>query len=127
MPRIALLVSMIVGWLPSLVLAATADTVLVVANSNNAQSSAVADYYIFARGIPAANKLLVNWTASDSADSSTLSVFQQQIMTPIYSKIASLPHIDYIVLCRNLPLKLTDISRSADSVLAGNKSAQTPN
>jgi uncharacterized protein (TIGR03790 family) len=107
--------------------AQTADTVLVVANANNSNSLALADYYISKRGIPAGNKFTVNWTADDNADGCTLAEFNTLIAGPINAKIATLPRIDYIVLCRNLPYKIIDISQSVDSALAGRTTTKTPN
>lgn len=105
--------------LPAGVSAQTSDRVLVVANANNAQSVALADYYISRRGIPTANRLLVKWHASDKADACTLAEYTQNISGPINARIVALGRVDYIVLCRNLPSKISNISQSVDSALAG--------
>jgi uncharacterized protein (TIGR03790 family) len=99
-------------------IAQSPSTVLVVANANNVQSIALADYYMAARQIPAQNELLIEWTAADSADVVSKSVYLSDIAGPIYSKIKTLKQIDYIVLCRNLPTKVTGCG-SVDSNLAG--------
>ncbi len=94
-------------------------TVLVVANANNAQSMALAKYYMKARHVPASNALALNWDARDNADTCTVAYYRTSIAAPIYAKIAALPHIDYILLCRNLPSKISETQGSVDSALAG--------
>lgn len=95
------------------------DTVLVVANANNAQSRALASHYMDARGIPEENLMLVNCLAADSADTISQADYVQHIANPIFAKIKTMPHIDYIVLCRNLPSKISTTNGSVDSALAG--------
>lgn len=99
-------------------------TVLVVANQNNSQSMALAQYYMQVRNIPASNLLTLNWTSDDNADTCTLAYYNANISAPITSKIASLPEIDYIVLCRNLPSKISDTTGSVDSALAGKSTSK---
>jgi uncharacterized protein (TIGR03790 family) len=99
-------------------IAQSPSTVLVVANANNAQSIALADYYMNARRIPAQNKLLVKCAAADSTDTITSANYVSLIATPVYNKIKTLPQIDFIVLCRNLPTKISGAG-SVDSSLAG--------
>jgi uncharacterized protein (TIGR03790 family) len=99
-------------------IAQSPSTVLVVANQNNAQSIALADYYINARHIPAQNKLLVKCAAADSSDTVSSTDYTNLIATPVYNKIKMLPRIDFIVLCRNLPTKISGAG-SVDSALAG--------
>ena len=84
-------------------------TVLVVANGKNANSVALANYYVNARGVPASNQLLLNLPARytpDTIDTTTPADYQTLIAQPIFARIATLKHIDYIVLCRNLPSKI---------------------
>ncbi len=97
-------------------------TVLVVGNANSAQSADLAAYYVNARSIPASNLLLVNWNADDNAYTCSLDDFTNLILQPILNKIAKLKHIDYIVLCRNLPIQVSGAARSIDSMIAGYKS-----
>src|SRR5262249_24924126 len=65
------------------------------------------------------NRLLIRWNAGDNADACTLAEYNQLIRNPVYSKIAALGRIDYVVLCRNLPYEISDISQSVDGALAG--------
>jgi len=109
----ALLLS--VGGLAS---AQSPSTVLVVANANNSQSLALASHYMTARKVPSENLLKLNWKADDNADTITLADYATLISKPIYARIAQLPQIDYIVLCRNLPYKLSNNGCSVDSCLA---------
>lgn len=102
-------------------------TVLVVANANNARSIALADYYMWKRAVPPQNKLLLNCDAADNADTCSLAFYNSNISAPIYAKIATLPRIDYIVLCRNLPVKITDTAGSVDSALAAKRTAKRDN
>lgn len=126
--RMTLLLSAL--GLAALSLTATAQspsTVLVVANANNAQSAALADYYSSKRGVPATNKLLLAWTADDNADSISLADYNAKIAAPIFAKIKSLKQIDYIVLCRNLPSKINETQGSVDSALAAKTTNKTYN
>lgn len=111
----------------SMAQAQSPSTVLVVANQNNANSMALANYYMQKRGIPASNELLLNWTADDNADKCSLAQYNSLIATPIYAKIKTLAQIDYIVLCRNLPVKINDTTGSVDSALAAKTTARTQN
>jgi uncharacterized protein (TIGR03790 family) len=99
------------------------DKVLVVANANNPQSVALAQYYMAARSVPSSNLVLLNWSPIDTADWCNLSTYTTLIAQPVYDKIGTLPEIDYIVLCRNLPTRIVDKSfafgsSSVDSCLA---------
>jgi uncharacterized protein (TIGR03790 family) len=94
------------------------STVLVVCNANSAMSKGLARYYMSARKIPDANLVQVRWDSDDTRDSVTLGVYAATIAAPIYNKIRTLPRIDYIVLCRNLPSKIAG-GTSVDSALAG--------
>jgi len=102
------------------------STVLVVGNANNASSVTLVNYYMNARNIPAQNQLLLNLPAQYTPDNvyqTTLADFENLIAPAIYAYIATLPHIDYIVMCRNLPYIISDTSSvngySIDSLLAG--------
>ena len=117
--KISLLTAILTLCLAPLCLAQSPATVLVVANMNNAQSVALANYYMNARKIPASNLLLENWTADDNAYTCTVPEFKSLILQPIIDKVATLTHIDYIVLCRNLPIQVPGTSRSVDSMIAG--------
>jgi uncharacterized protein (TIGR03790 family) len=93
----------------SLASAQSPSTVLVVGNANNANSVSLVNYYMTARNIPAQNQLLLNLPAQytpDNADTCSVADYTNLIAAPIYAKIKTLPHIDYIVLCRNLPVKI---------------------
>jgi len=96
------------------------NSVLVVANGNSDQSVALAEHYMSARGIPEQNLLLLDWLEDENADTCTKNVFTQKIAAPIYARIAELAPqaIDYIVICRNLPVKIRENSASVDSCLA---------
>lgn len=121
------LFSWVLLWMAVPVSAQSPDTVLVVANTNNAQSVALADYYRGKRGIPVANELLLTWTADDNADTISLADYNVKIAAPIYAKIRSLGRIDYIVLCRNLPSMISDTLGSVDSALAGKTTVKSYN
>jgi uncharacterized protein (TIGR03790 family) len=115
-----------------LVMAAVAQaqsptTVLVVANANNPNSMALAQHYMNARKVPGTNLLLLNWTAADNADTCSLSVYNSSILAPITNKIKTLKQIDYIVLCRNLPVRIADTQGSVDSALAGGTTIMSVN
>jgi uncharacterized protein (TIGR03790 family) len=89
--------------------------VLVVYNSASDASIALAAYYSAARGIPAGNRMALTWQAADNADTCT----QAQAATfdtAIRAKAVALK-ADVIVLCRNLPLKIT-YKGSLDSLIA---------
>lgn len=107
--------------------AQSASSVLVVANRNNANSMALADYYRQQRRIPAANVLLLNWSADDNATTCNLATYNTSIATPISQKIASLGKIDYIVLCRNLPYIISDTQGSVDSALTCGRTVRINN
>jgi len=101
--------------------------VLVVYNAANSESTALAKYYQSRRGVPSTNMFSVSWSADDNADTCTLAQYQNQIATPIFNKIRQLTGIDYIVLCRNLPLKIRETTGSVDSALAGNSTVMRNN
>lgn len=103
------------------------STVLVVANQNNPNSVSLANYYMSKRSIPAQNKLLLKWNSEDNADTISLAAYNSSIAAPVYAKIASLPQIDYILICRNLPLKISDTGGSVDSALAGKSTTKRYN
>lgn len=95
------------------------STVLVVACKNNPDSIALAQKYMAARSVPASNLLLLDTAADENTIKIRLADFKSKMVIPIFDKINLLPHIDYIVLCRNLPIQVTNTSRSVDSVLTG--------
>ena len=97
--------------------AQSSSRVLVVANQENSESVALAHYYMNARHIPASNLLLLTWDEAEKADSCSLLQFQSMIAAPVSHKIAALGNIDYIVLCRNLPIKIRETRGSVDSAL----------
>lgn len=113
--------------LTSLAHAQSPNSVLVVANKNNASSVALADYYMSKRHIPAANKLLLNWNASDNADTCSMTEYDSLLAQPINTKVRALGSIDYIVICRNLPVQVRDNTNCVDSMLAGNSKSQKMN
>lgn len=94
-------------------------SVLVVANANSPQSIALADYYMGRRAIPAENKLLLDWSASDTAESCDLPTYNLKIADPICERLAQLPGIDYIVLCRNLPYRILRSTVAIRGVVLG--------
>jgi len=102
------------------------DYVLVVANQNNAQSMALASHYMQARNIPANNLLLLNENADDNYTTISLAEYHYSIYNVVTGKIASLPHIDYIVICRNLPYLIADNGCSVDSMLAQRNPGTSP-
>ena len=113
--------------LSCMVKAQSPATVLVVANKNNPNSLALANKYMAARKIPASNLLQLNTDANDNTDHCSLSYYNSNIATPIYAKIAQLPHIDYIVLCRNLPIIINDTNGSVDNALAAKTTTMSAN
>lgn len=103
------------------------STVLVVANANNSVSVSLANFYMNRHSIPTSNRLLLNWNANDNADTVSLADYSAKIAAPIYAKIAMLPRIDYIVLCRNLPVRINETTGSVDSALAAKSTAKCSN
>lgn len=99
--------------------AQTPDRVLVCACRNNPDSIRLAQHYMDARNIPASNLLLLDTAAEENTVKISLADFKSKMVIPIFDKMASRPHIDYIVLCRNLPIQVTATSRSVDSIIAG--------
>lgn len=95
------------------------DRVLVVACRNNPDSIRLAQHYMDARKIPASNLLLLDTDSAENTVKISLADFRTKMVSPIFDKMASRPHIDYIVLCRNLPIQVTATSRSVDSIIAG--------
>jgi uncharacterized protein (TIGR03790 family) len=93
-----------------------ASTVLVVANANSPQSVALAEAYRARRGVPAENRLDLNWKPQEEAYRCTRAEYDTLIFGPIMQKIATLPHIDYILLCRNLPLECQHVAQPRPGV-----------
>lgn len=114
-----MLVTLCVLWTASAARAQSPESVLVVCNGRSPASLALADYYMLKRGIPARNRLLLYWEANENADRCSLTYFTKGMAEPIYARIAALGNIDYIVLCRNLPIRINETGGSVDSALAG--------
>jgi len=129
-PRLHLLLTLILAVSCRLAEAQLPSTVLVVGNANNANSVILVNTYAQARAVPASNKLLLNLPSAFTPDNcATISManYQSLLLAPILARIKTLHHIDYIVLCRNLPIMITDTSGSVDSALAGQSISQIPN
>ncbi len=83
------------------------ENVLLVVNSTSADSIAVANAFVAARGIPAINVLMLPWAGVKEATS--LSRFRSEILTPILRVIDSrrlAPQIDLIVYSSDFPWRI---------------------
>jgi hypothetical protein len=83
------------------------ENVLLVVNSTSADSIAVANAFVAARGIPAINVLMLPWAGDKEATS--LSRFRSEILTPILRVIDSrrlAPQIDLIVYSSDFPWRI---------------------
>ena len=81
-----------------------ARNVLVVVNENSEESLEIGNYYLHARGLPAANLCRIQTTTGLTTDKAG---FQAEIEAPIKACIAASPYaarIDYIVLTRGMPI-----------------------
>lgn len=102
------------------------STVLVVANANSAESVDLARHYQAARRIPERNLLLAEWSADERADACSLSDYNR-LSYAIRKAAEKIGGVDYIVLCRNLPVRIRETGGSFDSALAANSTKRTPN
>src|SRR5665213_2685921 len=85
------------------------DRVVVVRNDDSPVSCAVANDYVYRRGV--ANLLAVRCQDSaTAADRETISfsVYQQSIEKPLRTFLASHPRIDFIVLTKGIPIRIKD-------------------
>lgn len=98
------------------------DRVLVCACRNNADSIKLAQHYMDARNVPASNLLLLDTPAAENTVKISLADFRTKMVIPIFDKINTLSHIDYIVLCRNIPIQVAYTSRSVGSILTAYQS-----
>lgn len=96
-----------------------ASKVLVVYNKNSSDSEKLARYYAIKRSVPESNLLAIDTDPTENTIRISLSGFRSKIVQPIFDRINQLPHIDFILLCRNIPIQITYTSRSVDSVLTG--------
>ena len=102
---------------------APASTLLVY-NSASDQSIALAAHYGAARNIPAANRIAVTWSATESADTATSA--QAAALDTAIRLAAVRAHCDVIVLCRNLPTRISGAG-SLDSRIASDGRGQRTN
>ncbi len=94
-------------WLGSSSLAHAAggpESVLLVVNSQSADSKCIANYYMALRHIPANNVLFLSW--DPTLDSTDVATFRQKILEPVM-RAALLPipgrQIDYVVYSAGFP------------------------
>lgn len=108
------------------------ENVLVVQNGNSPVSMRIASYYINQRGIPTGNLVTINVPDSSTSSANeniSLSNYTSQIEEPIRSFLSTsglTNQIQYIVLTKGIPIRLTNDppsgssgGRCVDSVLAG--------
>ena len=86
-----------------------ADRVLVIRNTNSATSRAVADDYVKRRGISHVLTIACPDSAADTqAESISFKAFQRAIERPLSEFLATHPGIDFVVLTKGIPIRLTD-------------------
>jgi uncharacterized protein (TIGR03790 family) len=94
---------------------------LVVASSNEAESMSLAQAYTAARRIPDSRILSVS---VPSADEISTADFEAAIRGPVLARLDAHPEIDFIVICKGVPLRLD--SKWGDSVDSRLAQARTP-
>ncbi len=90
------------------------NEVLLVSNSNSPTSVAVAAYYQGKRGIT--NTVTVQCADSSvSADNETIDInsYTSEIQTPIANYLATHPNINFIVLTKGIPLRISGAATGA--------------
>ena len=102
---------------PAVASASQASTrVLVVSNANAPGSGDLAQAYAQARGLAASQ--VISISAPNQEQIST-AVFEEQIRKPILAALDARPDIDFVVLCKGVPLRLdSEFGDSVDSRLA---------
>lgn len=103
-----------------------ADRVLVVANADSPTSLEIADVYMKRRGV----KNLVKVSCPDSAsapasETIAFAAYREKIEAPVRAALAKLPGVDFVVLTKGVPIRVTgadtgigDGRASVDSCLA---------
>jgi uncharacterized protein (TIGR03790 family) len=99
--------------------AVSPSRVLVVLNAADPGSRAVAEYYVQKRHIPEANVIRV---VAPLGDEWNTSGFRSVLEDVVRRRAGADPAIDYVVLARGIPFRISDMQRSGgfsiDSVLA---------
>jgi uncharacterized protein (TIGR03790 family) len=96
-----------------------ASHVLVVFNARSADGRAIADRYVALRHVPEANVLRI---VCPETDEWTLAEYRTTLETFVQQRIAADPDLDYVVLTRGIPFRLSDSGSdggfSTDSTLS---------
>src|SRR5262249_16844667 len=83
---------------------ASVSTVVVVKNLTNADSVAVADYYVSKRKLPAENVCAMRCT---DVEECSYKEYEEQLQRPLKQFLAKLNRpIDYIVLTKGIPIRV---------------------
>ena len=99
--------------------ALNADEILVVANSNVAESIEIADYYMNKRAIPPSRLLSVALTIKETMSRNEYDEVLKKEVLKALEKQSSLPRIAAIVLIHGVPLKIEppELSREENELL----------
>lgn len=96
--------------------AAASPRVMVVSNANAPGSLDLAEAYAQARGLQPSQVLSI---AAPNQEQISTAEFEEQIRKPILTALDSNPSIDFVVLCKGVPLRLdSEAGDSVDSRLA---------
>lgn len=88
-----------------------------VANSRVPKSVALAKYYMAKRGVPPANFVQVNL---DPGEELSQASYEKSIKTPVFARLQKLSGVDYLLLCKGVPIRITEGGYSVDGALAAN-------
>ena len=89
--------------------------VLVVINSDSVESQQIGSYYLKKRAIPNKN---VAWVSCPETDEISMTAYKDKIETPVRAAISKLGgKIDYIVLTRGTPIRISTGGYSVDGQL----------
>lgn len=92
-----------------------AAKVLVVINSDSVESQQIGSYYVKKRGVPPKN---VAWISCPETDEISMVSYKEKIENPVRAAIAkSGNRIDYIVLTRGTPIRISSGGYSVDGHL----------
>jgi len=104
-----------------------AKRVLIVANGKSSDSMRIARHYLLKRGVPRANFIQVNTTSDEEI---TRSRYLTEIEGPVRAAVAKDPGIDFVVLTKGVPIRLSDYGKdggySVDAMLAAHALPQVP-
>lgn len=93
---------MILTMTPSQV-TADAKRVCVVINEASQESVEVGAYYMKKRGIPPAQLIRIKTTTDRKVSEGA---FENEILAPLRATLAKMPHVDFIVMTRGVPIRI---------------------